>query len=286
MADVEKFRNCYSCIHFFPLTKIEKKELMLYAGSGKNDVAICKGVCMGADLYPNQLIQRVIVGAVSGCSAFHYGYCYEFLPILCPECNIGTIVISHFVINRVPEIIFWCDDYPKCKAIFNTIELNRKCRFCGSPLKLSCGDILQVSCSGCGRVVMLPVSMNIYPALAMPGGGCVHTGDFRYCKSCNASRQQRKSLIELEFPLLFKSSNRSSPFIAKSPSKYISNNNSSRKIRSSYFTYGNVEDIHNSDYFEEHSGYLPYGHRDVDRDDFNEDWWLLTDEERGGNSFY
>lgn len=126
--------------------------------------------------------------------------------IECPSCHVGELSVNRPFVNGETYIIIGCSRYPECKYSVNSLKLNIKCRFCGSNLYLSGGPILTCKCLNCskgGKGVAIPISIKTYPSLAMPDGGCIHSGDLSNCENCETSRRERKNLLEIEIPLMF-----------------------------------------------------------------------------------
>ncbi|MHC1740639.1 MAG: hypothetical protein AB9897_05955 [Anaerolineaceae bacterium] len=197
--------KCEQCVNYVNLTEIELNYLKPTFKKLNLENNLIKGACVRPGLNPPLLINRYPGGNETDCMFFEKGFYLENLNYSCPECDQGKMVIRRPKINSQPRIMFSCNRYPMCKKIINIIELETLCRFCKVPLELHSGEIMKVVCPSCYNLLEIPISLKIWPALAKPKGGCIHTNALQPCDACDASRKQRKSLLELEIPNLAKS---------------------------------------------------------------------------------
>ncbi len=200
MVSEYKEGNCNRCIHYARLTAKEVIVLSPHLRKLNLDPGKIKGACMRPVLNPNLIIRSFLSGDETGCFLFEKGFYREKLGVTCPSCQKGKMVITRPLINGHPVIMIACNRYPDCKHWSKSIQLSTGCRTCGTMLELRCGEILEVVCPKCERPLEIPVSPRIWPALIKPSGGCVHTGDNSPCVVCDRSRNERKSLLELETP--------------------------------------------------------------------------------------
>lgn len=217
--------HCSKCTHYFELTSTEISELRRLYGTYAHFIDGVKGVCLGTTVFPKQIIQRFIFNPYSYCSAHDYGYSKENLHIKCPSCHDGEICVNRPYINGSRILIIGCSRYPECRYSTRQLVLNVTCRYCGSRLVLSGGEILRCTCQGCGRAFNIPVAFKTYPGLASPNGRCVHTAYDPNCEMCRTSSREQKSLLVLEMESIFNSPRLYSDLLVNPP---VNNPNASK----------------------------------------------------------
>jgi ssDNA-binding Zn-finger/Zn-ribbon topoisomerase 1 len=194
--------RCNLCKHYVNLTETELCFLLptfIKLGIDKDKI---NGACIRHGNNKDLLIRYFLKGDEKNCIFFEKGFYFEKLNSECPHCKKGNLVLRRPKVDLKTRIMFGCERYPACNYIGNIIKLSTCCKFCGSPLELHSGDIMRVSCPKCKRPLNIPVSFNIWPTLSRPEGGCIHSMSSVDCNLCDQSRSEKRSLLEIELPML------------------------------------------------------------------------------------
>ena len=207
MESQYKPSDCTRCIHFVRFTNTEslliQSKISRYFQKGK-----CLGACVRPLSNSQFLIHRYIFGNEGNCEPFERGFYQEKTGIACPQCIAGKIVIVRPLINNQTVIIIGCSRHPDCGFHARQIPISTVCRICNTPLMITGGEILKCYCPECNRSIQVPISIYTWPDLIKPQGGCVHSSKIDTCEFCNASREQKKSLVDIELPFLIQEEKR------------------------------------------------------------------------------
>ncbi len=192
--------RCLLCINFIRITEAERAMLQPKVDELDPAKRDCIGACLRSSTNPNLLVWRYVFSEDDYCLFHHVGKYTETTDVRCPNCKTGRMVITRPIINQQPVIIIGCNNYPNCKTSTSRLPLSTPCRFCGTPLRLSGGDILTSYCPNCLRKLKIPVSLKIWPGLIFPDSGCVHNQDAISCPTCDESRKTKTSVLDIELP--------------------------------------------------------------------------------------
>lgn len=195
--------NCNTCKNFIHLTPDELNILQPKLDALWAEIGPVKGLCTRSRNHPRALA-NYIFGDEGNCELYERGFYREKMGIACPACKKGELAISHLPINGKQVILFGCYRYPDCRFSIRQVRLQTMCRYCGVPLMLTSGDLIRCACPKCHRTLALPGLLRAWPELVKPRQGCMHTPPSESCQSCDQSRRQRVSLLEMEMPALVK----------------------------------------------------------------------------------
>ncbi len=194
--------QCCTCINYVRLTPTEqdliKPRLALLDPPQRKTL----GVCLRPRRQPTLLIREYIDQDDDWCELYEHGYHKEKIGVACPSCRTGDLSISRPLINGMPVILIGCNRFPDCRFSIRATPLPKTlCRYCRTPLWITGGAVLRCFCPTCKRGTDIPISLRTWPSIVKPEGGCVHFDDQAECPTCEASRAQRKSLLEIELPI-------------------------------------------------------------------------------------
>lgn len=194
-------RNCFNCRFLIRFTPPEREEFR--ARLTREDLAgSVFGACSNRGwTRPPLIVSRYLDHPLRSCPHWESGFFRDRVGSTCPQCKEGETVVVRPARDKRTYTLIGCSRYPECRFTTWHFPLETECRFCGIPLVIGSGDRLVCYCPQCTRSCAVPLTMASWPQLLRSKERCPHGLEWSECKACAHSIDEKRCLIDLEFPV-------------------------------------------------------------------------------------